>query len=161
MVAMRGHSGAAARVNVRAGCGDGEPLGSTALEQPPTYQLEFYESADGSMPVRDWIRRELTAPQRRQLGAAMWATLQRLGLTVCGTEFGKALGGGLFEFRLRLSAPDTALLRIFCHAHGDRLILLLSAYDKSRDSNARRQQREIGLARQRLADYRTRQRSVS
>lgn len=131
------------------------------MQQPPAYQLEFYVSADGSVPVRDWIRGELTPVQRRHLGAAMWSTLQRLGLAVCGTEFGKALGGGLFEFRLRLSAPDSALLRIFCHAHGDKLILLLSAYDKGRDPKARRQQREIALARQRLADYRTRQRSAS
>jgi hypothetical protein len=148
-------------MNVLAGPGAFGALGSAALQQPPSYRLEFYESADGSMPVRDWIRNDLTPGQRRQLGVAMRSVLQRLGIGVCGTGFGKALSGGLFEFRLRLSLPDTALLRVFCHAHGDRLILLLGGYDKARDPNARRQQREIAVARHRLADYHARQRSAS
>jgi hypothetical protein len=47
---------------------------------------------------------------------------------------------------------------VFCHAHGDRLILLLGGYDKGADPSARRQQREIATARARLADYQRRTR---
>jgi len=148
-------------MNVLAGWPGSRPVRSAALPQPLAFQLEFYEAADGSVPVRDWIREDLTRNQRRQLGAAMQSVLQRFGVEVCGTGFGRALGGGLFEFRLRLSAPDAALFRVFCHAHGDRLILLLGAYDKARDPNSRRQQREIAVARRRLADHRARQRDVS
>ncbi|HEX9494220.1 MAG TPA: hypothetical protein VGA38_00500 [Candidatus Limnocylindria bacterium] len=99
--------------------------------------------------------------------------LQRYGIEVCRTEYGKHLGGGLFEFRLRHDSdeiiakhtddtpddePDQGaiLLRVFCHAHGDRLILLLAGYDKAAAPDHRREGKEIGLARRRLAEYRSR-----
>lgn len=83
----------------------------------------------------------------------MWAILQQQGIGVCGTAFGRQLGGGLFEFRLR---EPPLLARIFCHAHGSRVILLLGAYDKGRDPSARRQNREIAVARSRLAEWKAR-----
>jgi putative component of toxin-antitoxin plasmid stabilization module len=83
----------------------------------------------------------------------MWAILQQQGIGVCGSAFGRQLGGGIFEFRLR---EPPLLARIFCHAHGNRVILLLGAYDKGRDPSARRQNREIALARARLAEWRAR-----
>lgn len=67
----------------------------------PTYELEFYEDEDGDSPVLRWLREELTPTKRRAPGHAMNEVLQHLGVGVCGTEFGKQLGGGLFEFRLR------------------------------------------------------------
>jgi hypothetical protein len=96
--------------------------------------------------------------------------LQVLGVGVCGTEFGRSLGRGLFEFRLRGAnlaevVPSTAagdpaeaklLLRVFCHAHGDKLILLLGGYDKGEDTAPRRQDKEIAVARKRLTDWRQR-----
>ena len=51
-------------------------------------------------------------------------------------------------------------MRVFCHAHGDRLILLLGGYDKGADPSRTRQQREIAEARRRLADYRRRVRGA-
>ena len=48
------------------------------------------------------------------------------------------------------------LLRVFRHAMGDRVILLLGGYDKGGDPSPRRQAREIEVARRRLADYRRR-----
>jgi hypothetical protein len=51
--------------------------------------------------VRRWLREEIALAKRQALGYATQAVLQRLGAAVCGTEFGKQLGGGLFEFRLR------------------------------------------------------------
>lgn len=76
-------------------------------------------------------------------------------MNVCGTGFGRQLGGGLFEFRLR---DDDLLVRIFCHAFGDRLILLLGGYDKRKDPSERRQNREITLARARLEEWEARHR---
>jgi hypothetical protein len=137
-------------------------LGSSGM---PAYQLEFYEDASGDQPVLRWLREELTLAKRKALGHAMNAVLQQLGLGVCGTEFGKQLGGGLFEFRLRrdLRIPDGAreeggriLLRVFCHAHGDRLLLLVGGYDKGEHPSPRRQSAEIALARARLKDWQTR-----
>ncbi len=134
-------------------------LGSRAVA---TYRLEFYEDERGDAPVRRWLREELTLAKRQTLGYAMQVVLQRLGVAVCGTEFGKQLGGGLFEFRLRSDLRDRVrsggaagrfVFRVFCHAHGDRLILLLAAYDKGEDPSPRRQNAEIALARARLRDW--------
>ncbi len=138
------------------------------------YEIEFYDDpTTGTEPVRDWIRVELTTYQRRALGVALYEVLQRNGVGVCGTEYGKQLGGGLFEFRLRHDAdeiigkhtartphgePDAGpiLLRVFCHAHGRQVILLLGGYDKAADPNKQREAKEIALARSRLAEYRRR-----
>jgi hypothetical protein len=87
------------------------------------------------------------------------------------TEFGKALGGGLYEFRLRWSADEVRrkmggvsagsggkaeriLLRVFFCTSGRRIILLLSGYDKGRDPGERRHGREIAGARRLLAAHR-------
>jgi Phage derived protein Gp49-like (DUF891) len=70
------------------------------------------------------------------LGTALREILQQQGISVCGSPFGKQLGGGLFEFRLR---EDDVLMRVFCHAHGSQIVLLLSGYDKGKDPGGRRQ----------------------
>ena len=49
------------------------------------------------------------------------------------------------------------LLRVFCHAHGDRVILLVGGYDKGEHPSPRRQNAEIELARTRLRDWQRRQ----
>jgi hypothetical protein len=138
------------------------------LGSPPvaTYELEFYEDEDGDSPVLRWLREELTPAKRRALGYAMNVVLQSLGVEVCGTEFGRQLGSGLFEFRLRRDLRELApvgdseagrvLFRVFCHAHGNRLILLVGGYDKGAHPSARHQNAEIELARSRLRDWRRR-----
>jgi hypothetical protein len=110
------------------------------------YTLEFYEDERGHEPVLTW-RRRLTSRKRRAIGVAMFEILQHQGPHVVGTNFGKALGGGVFEFRLDQDAaqvlmrkgkdarpqtgdPAKILLRVFCHAHGDSIVLLLGGYDK-------------------------------
>jgi len=137
-------------------------LGSSGMA---AYELEFYEDEHGDEPVLRWIREELTLAKRKALGHAMNTVLQEVGLAVCGTEFGKQLGGGLFEFRLRRDLREAAgtrketgriLLRVFCHAHGDRLILLVGGYDKGEHPSPRRQSAEFALARARLKDWQAR-----
>ncbi len=115
------------------------------------YDLDFYEDETGRKPVLEWITEELDRSARRILGTAMREILQEQGIDVCGTAFGRQLGGGLFEFRLR--EPEL-LLRVFCHAYGERLILLLGGYDKGRDPSRRRQETEISEARRRLQRWR-------
>jgi hypothetical protein len=141
----------------------------------PRYELEFYEDATGDQPVRRWIRDDLSPRRRRALGTAMRRVLQQLGIGVCATEYGKQLGGGLFEFRLRGQdlakvapargpaepAEAKMLLRVFCHAYGDRIVLLLAGYDKGDQPSARRQSAEIALARKRLKDWQQRSRGSS
>jgi len=122
----------------------------------PRYRLEFYADPAGVQPVREWLRSELTAEDRRTVGAALFAILQEQGIGVCGSSFGRQLGADLFEFRLREAG---LLIRIFCHAYGERVILLLGGYDKGSDPSERRQNREIAQARGRLEEWQQRQRS--
>ncbi len=137
-----------------------------------TFTLEFYEDEHGDQPVLRWLREDLTPTQRRAIGVAMREILEAEGIGVCRTTYGKQLGAGLFEFRLRHDAaeilrnlgkpartepnPTKILLRVFCHAYGDRIVLLLGGYDKAADPSTKRQQREIETARARLADFRRR-----
>ncbi len=138
------------------------------------YTIEFYDDPiTERAPVHEWITRQLSRYQRRALGTAMSEILEKHGIDVCETEYGRHLGGGLFEFRLRHDsdeiiakhtnqAPDDEpdqgpiLLRVFCHAYGDRIVLLLAGYDKGDDPSKKRENREIELARKRLVEFRSR-----
>lgn len=136
------------------------------------YKLEFFAEDDGTKPVLAWIRDDLTAAQRRAVGTAMRRVLQVNGVGVCASSWGKHLGDGLFEFRVRLTgrqilsdgwakqgsidASERILLRVFCHAYNDRLILLLSGYDKGSAPAKSRQASEIALARARLGRHQAR-----
>lgn len=92
----------------------------------------------------------------------MHRILAQEGINVCASEWGKAPSDGLYEFRLRdeiqrQSVTESILLRVFFHAYGRRIILLLGGYDKGADPSNRRQQREIDEARRRLIDFKERQ----
>ena len=97
------------------------------------------------------------------------------GIDLVRTEWLKALGEGLHEFRVRHDAdevarmfggeapvvdgqPEKVLLRVFVHFHGQKVVLLLGGYDKGDDPNERRQQREIAEARRLLGQFKERQR---
>ena len=132
----------------------------------PVYEIEFYETEDGDQPARRWMREELTPTKRRAIGAAMNRILGQEGVNVCQTEWGKALGAGLYEFRLRdeiqeQGVTEKILLRVFFHPYGNKIILLLGGYDKGEHPSGRRQHREIAEARKRLADFLERQRRQS
>ena len=139
----------------------------------PVYTLEFYQAEDGDEPVLRWLR-ALTARKRRAMGVALFEILQHEGAGVIGTNFGKSVGGRVFEFRLDQDAsqilarkgkasklepgePSKILLRIFCHAAGRRIILLLGGYDKGERPSGRYQQEQILLAKERLRDWLARQ----
>ena len=61
------------------------------------------------------------------------------------------------ESNLPDPSPERILLRVFFHAHGNRLILLLSGYDKGTRPNTRHQQREIERARVYLKEWQAKQ----
>jgi hypothetical protein len=94
------------------------------------FTLEYYRTADGDQAVRRWIDHDLSAARRKAVMAGL-ATLAE-------------------------TPRANVLLRVFCHATGDRVILLLGGYDKGSDASPRRQELEIALARRRLGDYRRR-----
>lgn len=127
-----------------------------------SFELEFYETAYGDQPARRWMK-DLLPTKRRALGMAMDAVLAHEGVGVCETKWGKPLGGGLYEFRLRDDdAPGgRILLRAFFHPFGERRILILGGYDKGEHPGKGFQESQIELSRKRLRDFlvRSQQRS--
>lgn len=136
------------------------------------WTIQFYADDSGTAPCRAWMEDDLTDVQRDALASALQYVLAEQGIDVCRSQWGKALGQGLYEFRLRHSAAEVdamfggafsgpkigerVLLRVFFHPHGDRIVLLLGGYDKGSDPSNPKQAREIATARQRLADFKAR-----
>jgi hypothetical protein len=135
-----------------------------------TWTIEFFEDDNGRQPAREWLQ-SLDGLKRASAIAAIEVVLTELGLDVCATEYGKQLGSGLFEFRIRhdeavirgKAGGDSdgergeVLLRVFCHAYGQRIVLLLGGYDKGAAPSYRRQEREIETARRRLRSFKLQQ----
>ena len=130
---------------------------------PPPYTVEFWEDEEGNSPVLTWLREELTPTLRRAAGHAMNEILQQQGIDVCDSGWGKHVAPGIFEFRIDRDPhdPQRILLRIFCHAHGKKLILLLGGYDKAEDPSKKRQQAEIETAKTHLAAWKERQKRAA
>ena len=83
---------------------------------------------------------------------------------------GRHVAPGIFEFRIddtlelrvgNARRVSRVVLRIFCHAYGEQLVLLLAAYDKGASPGKKRQQAEIGTAKQRLSSWQERRRRAS
>src|SRR5690606_16254325 len=61
---------------------------------------EFYKDARGKSPVETWLD-DLGPQEFAALQAAIFHVLEPHGIGLGGTEWLKALGQGLFEFRVR------------------------------------------------------------
>lgn len=113
---------------------------------------------------------KLAPYEQAVVDAALTRVLAVHGIATFDGGWGKALGAGLYEFRIQrsldailssageVSPPlgDTGRrisIRIFCTFHADRIIVLFQGYDKGRDPSARRQQKEILRARRSLRDW--------
>jgi putative component of toxin-antitoxin plasmid stabilization module len=136
-----------------------------------TYTIEFFEDDDRRTPARDWLM-SLDRDKRAAVVAAIEVHLEQRGIGICATEHGKQLGSGIFELRVRHDAGvtrgsregpgagarrDDILLRVFCHAYGDRIVLLLGGYDKGASPSERRQQLEIERAKKALRSFKLQQ----
>jgi len=116
--------------------------------------------------------RSLREYEQVVIDAAITKVLAVEGPAICESERGKALGRGLYEFRIRKSldailktrgeaqmrgGKRPVLLRTFCAFERGRVVLLLGGYDKGKDSSGSRQQREIAAARRVLAEWNRKQ----
>jgi hypothetical protein len=141
---------------------------------PGLFTLVFFEEPSGRRPVEDWMESELSDLELAALIAGFEHVLSYHGIGVCQSEWGKQLGEGLFEFRIRHTATEIrrmfggqvleehtssgkVLLRVFCYAYGAKIVLLLNGYNKEADPSVKRQRREIALARRRLTEFQERQ----
>jgi hypothetical protein len=146
---------------------------SSTLRHVADFTIEFYEEEGGRQPFRQFLD-DLDLTKRLAMIAATEQILAKQGSAVCKSSWGTSLGRGLFEFKVRHTKaeirhmfdsdpppglldqegpPGKVLLRAFCHAYGDRIVLLLGGYDKGEDTSAKRQQKEIQTARKRLAAF--------
>jgi hypothetical protein len=141
-----------------------------------SWTIKFFVDDEGRQPARKFIE-DLDMPKRMAMIAAVECFLESRGLDVCRTEYGRQLGDGLFEFRVRHDEPTVlrkanrpvddvggsteVLLRLFCHAYGDKIVLLLGGYDKGEHPSGRRQSREIERARRNLRSFKLRQQRQS
>lgn len=142
----------------------------------PAYTLELYERGGDphDVPLSRFAFEELTETKRAALLAALERVLAYQGTQVVSTGWGKNLGGGLYEFKIRKTAaeiaalhpdhpgktpvpeglpPEDVKLRVFFAARGEKLLLVLSGYDKGVNDKDKRQQEEIKEARKYLREY--------
>jgi hypothetical protein len=136
---------------------------------------EPFEADHGTVPFERFVG-ELSEFKFVALDVAIDRVLAVRGIDLVRTEWLKALGSGLHEFRVRHDAdeiarmfggeapsvggPEKVLLRVFVHFYGERVVLLLGGYDKGDDPKERRQQREIAEARRLLTQFGERQRRL-
>ncbi|MGM9473454.1 hypothetical protein ACS5PJ_15805 [Pseudarthrobacter sp. YS3] len=137
-------------------------------EHPQPWTVESWVDNYGRSPFEKWYLK-LHEYDQAIVDATIEHVLEPLGMDICETEWGKALGEGLYELRIRaslnailnrgasqddlISVPGgdkTILLRIFCTFHGQRIVLLFQGYDKGKDPSDKRQQSEIKKARKHL-----------
>ncbi len=133
------------------------------------WSVEFYEDSAGRRPVEKWLD-SLSDVKREAAIAAIQIVLMKHGLSLIGTKWLKALGGGVFEFRIRHSAVQIKqmyelggyegrnfkldlLLRIFVTFHENQIVLLLGAYDKGGQDSANYQQKQIQISRKRFKEF--------
>lgn len=120
-----------------------------------------------------WFEKELDQYEQAVLRAAIEQILERYGIDICEGEWGKPLGDGLYEFRIRQSlhailsfgqpasaaspgSDITVLLRVFVTFHGDHVVVLFHGYNKKKHPSAHRQRSEIARARMLYREWKRR-----
>jgi hypothetical protein len=139
---------------------------------PAKWKIEFYEDAQGRRPVEKWID-GLNDQKAQAVLVALQEVLAVNGVTLASGAWLKSLGKGLYEFRIRHSASEiqamykvankglvggaeAILLRVFVAFDGERLIVMMGAYDKGKNDKQGFQQAQIEIARKRLRDWKRR-----
>jgi putative component of toxin-antitoxin plasmid stabilization module len=133
------------------------------------WTLEVFATDSGDEPFTRFLD-DLSDAAAVALDAALNQVLAVRGMALAKSEWLKPLGQGLHEFRVRHTAdeirhmfadeqpgvapdPESILLRVFVHFHGQKVVLLLSGYDKQDDASKKRQEKEIALARKCLTAW--------
>lgn len=123
------------------------------------WTLQVWQSPSGRAPFQVWYEK-LNDHDQAVVEVALTKILQRFGQDIVSTEWGKPLGGGLYEFRIRRHLRSNGakhhpvLFRIFCTFYGKKIVLLFQGYDKGKDPSRKRQEREVRTARKYLRQWR-------
>jgi hypothetical protein len=136
------------------------------------WRIEFYEDTQGRRPVEKWID-GLSDQKAEAVIVALQEVLAINGINLASSAWLKPLGSGLYEFRIRhstseiqgmykvanralMGGAEAILLRIFLAFEGERVIVLLGAYNKGKNDSQSFQQKQIEVARKRLRDWKRR-----
>lgn len=135
----------------------------------PTWSIEVF---GGGNFARFYSR--LDEAERTVVEVAIEHVLAPLGIDICASEWGKNLGQGLFELRIRRDIETIlrefgaaervgevpkrwrrkrVLIRVYCTFYGQRIVLLLGGYNKLRDPSRKQEQKEIRAARSVLSAW--------
>lgn len=135
------------------------------------YTPEIYEDANGFQPFGQFFK---SLPEVKQLllEQTISGPLSVLGIEICQEKsHGRQLGKGVFEVKTEATESEViqffverdlplpqgvggdVMLRTFCHAYGEKRILLLHGYDKGLQPKARQQNKEIQKARKHLTAW--------
>lgn len=110
---------------------------------PKKIRAVFYRSASGAEPVREWLKDDLSAEDRKVVGVDI-ATVEYgwpVGMPTC-----RPLGNGLRE--VRSSLPGKRIARVIFCILEDRMVLLSGFIKKSQKTP----QNEIGTAAKRMKE---------
>jgi phage-related protein len=113
------------------------------MDRKESLQTVFFETANGSQPVRDFIRK-CTREDRKEIGSDIFAVQKGFPL---GLPLVEKLDADLWEIRSHI--PD-GICRIFFTIHKKTMVLLHGFVKKSQRIPAK----EIKMAKERLAEFR-------
>lgn len=110
------------------------------------WTAELYEDSKGASPIEKWMG-GLGPLEFAALRAAITHVLEPRGLTLVGTEWMKALKGGLYEFRVRHTAKEIFDMfaeegvAVPAHPPGKILLRVFVAFYGNKQAKARKQRR--------------------
>lgn len=140
------------------------------MNRPKFWTIEFFvDPVTGACSVEKFLDR-LPDAKFAAIDVALKFILEPSGISLCGSPWMKALGGGLFEFRIRNNAHEIApqlvaeaarapakiLIRVFVHFYGERRAMVLHVYDKAINDSHQFQSKQIQVARDRLRAWKQR-----
>ena len=114
------------------------------------WQIKYYVDENGREPFWRWVD-DLPQAAGRVVVNEIRTRLAQLGPDICRDHWGRNLGGGLYELRIR---RHQLLLRVFFGTAHGRVVVLLGGMNKG--ARPKRQDAAISVARSRLAAYRER-----
>ena len=118
------------------------------------WQITYYVDENGREPFRRWVD-GLPPSAARAVFDEIEIRLALDGPNVCRDHWGRSLGRGLYELRIR---RDRLLVRVFFGTARGRVVIILGGLDKGR--RPKHQRAAIEEARWRLADHRRRHNTV-
>ena len=129
-----------------------------------SWQIYYFVDSEGYCPYQHWFLRDLNRAQQFALQHALTHVLVELVNLKTRNSAIRSLGSGLYEYRFSLSQKELLklltdfpgvprvdiskiLLRVFYTLGPNKIIVILSGFDKLANSKKSHQQKEIELAR--------------